>query len=101
MSKAKVKPTFSNLAAFQAEHNPDVKIPAKIRAGLASLLAEGKESAEYEADFAMRCGLGTNLIGKYRDGFAKHIVVARMDGRSTGKNVWFADAKIAAKARGG
>jgi hypothetical protein len=100
MSKAKVKPTFTNLASFQAEHNPDVKIPLKIRAGLASLLAEGKESAEYEADFAARCGLGANLLGKYRAQFEKHIVVVKMDGRGNGKNVWFADVKVAAKARG-
>jgi hypothetical protein len=96
----KTKPAFANLAAFQAEHNPDVKIPAKIKAGLASLLAEGKESAEYEVDFASRCGLGVAFLSKYRDQFSKHIVSVRLDGRSTPKNVWFADVKVAAKARG-
>lgn len=88
------------LADFNAEHNPDVKIPAKIRAALASLLAEGKEAWEYEADFMKRCpGVGNGNFAKYRVQFDKHIVVVKPNG-NTPKNVWFADPKVAAKARG-
>ena len=97
---ATTKPSFKTLAEFQAAHNPDVKIPARIKAGLASLLAEGKEAAEYESDFVKRAGISPTLIGKYRDLFAKHVVVVREGGKSTPKNVWFADTGIAAKARG-
>ena len=97
---ASIKPAFKTLADFQAAHNPDVKIPTKIRAGLASLLAEGKESAEYEAEFVKRAGVTISQIGKYRDQFAKHIVVVREERKSSPKNVWFADTGIATKARG-
>ncbi len=96
----KNKPAFKTLADFQAAHNPDIKVPAKIRAGLESLLKEGKEAAEYEGEFIKRCGISTSIFGKYRDQFAKHIIAVRPDGGSL-KNVWFADAKVAAKARGG
>lgn len=95
----KQKPTYTTLADFQAANNPDIKIPAKIRAGLESLLAEGKEAAEYETEFCRRAGISPSVVGKYRDQFAKHILSVRPDGRSTSKNVWFADAKVAEKAR--
>jgi hypothetical protein len=94
------KPTYKTLAEFQAANNPDVKIPAKIRAGLAALLAEGKEAAEYETEFCRRATIGPTVIGKYRDMFAKHIVTIRPEGKGSPKNVWFADAGTAAKARG-
>ncbi len=97
---ATTKPAFKTLADFQAAHNPDVKIPAKIKAGLAALLAEGTESAEYETEFAKRSGISPTLIGKYREQFTKHIVVVRSERSSTQKNVWFADTRVAAKARG-
>jgi hypothetical protein len=97
---ATTKPAFKTLADFQAAHNPDVKIPAKIKAGLTALLAEGKESAEYETDFCKRAGVSIAHIGKYRDLFTKHIVPVKPEGHGTSKNVWFADASIAAKARG-
>jgi hypothetical protein len=88
------------LADFNAEHNPDVKIPAKIQAAITSLLTEGKEAWEYEADFMKRCpGIGNGNFAKYRAQFEKHIVVVKQDGRNA-KNVWFADPKVAAKARG-
>lgn len=100
MASTKTKPAFTTLAEFQAAHNPDVKIPARIKAGLASLLAEGKESAEYEAEFSKRAGVSASQIAKYRDQFAKHIVVVREERKSSPKNVWFADVNTATKARG-
>lgn len=92
--------TPRTLADFNAEHNPDVKIPARIRAALASLLTEGREAWEYESDFMKRCpGVGNGNFAKYRAQFENHIVVVKQDGRNS-KNVWFADTKIATKARG-
>ena len=97
---AKQKPTYLTLADFKAANDPDVMIPAKLKAGLASLLAEGKEAAEFESDFAKRAGVSPNAVGRYRDQFVKHIVVVRPTGSGSAKNVWFADPKIAEKARG-
>ena len=97
---AKKKPNFTSLSAFQAEFNPDIKNPSKIKAGLAALLKEGKEAAEFETEFCARCGVASSQIGKYREKFAAHIVVVRPDGRGSLKNVWFADPKVEAKARG-
>jgi hypothetical protein len=94
------KPTYLTLADFKAANDPDVKIPAKIRRGLELLLAEGKEAAEYETEFCRRAGIGPSVVGKYRDQFAKHIVMVRVDNKSNPKNVWFADPRVAAKARG-
>ncbi len=94
------KPAPKTLADFNAEHNPDVKIPAKIRAALAALLAEGREAWEYESDFMKRCaGIGNGNFAKYRTQFDRHIVVVKPNG-NTAKNIWFADPKVAAKARG-
>lgn len=95
MAKAAVK----TLADFKSEYDPEVRVPAKIKAALASLLAEGKEAWEYEADFTKRCGVGSAHIANFRDQFAAHIVVVRHQGRNE-KRIWFADLKIAAKARG-
>jgi hypothetical protein len=95
------KPTFKDLAAFKMEHDPNVKVPIKIKAALASLLAEGKEAAEYELDFIKRCGpgVGATHIAAFREQFAAHIVTVRANGKSE-KRVWFGDPKVAAKARG-
>lgn len=95
MAKAKGK----TLDDFNLAHNPDVKIPAAIAAGLVSLLAEGPQSWEYEGEFMKRCnGVGNNNIGKYREQFAKHIVIIKM--AKSPKCAWFADPKVAARARG-
>lgn len=94
------KVAAKTLNDFRSEFDPDVKIPAKIKAGLAALLAEGREAWEYESDFMRRCpGIGNGNFAKYRSQFEKHIVVVKQDGKNP-KNVWFADAKVAAKARG-
>lgn len=99
MAKAKKQ---NDLAAFKAEYDPDIRIPAKIRLALASLLAEGHEAWEYEADFLKRCGqgVGNSNITTYRPQFERHIVEVRVGGKNS-KRVWFADVKIATKARGG
>lgn len=92
--------TAKTLADFQAAHDPDVKIPTKMRAGIASLRAEGKEAWEYELDFCKRCDIGGGVIGKYREQFIEHIVLVRPGRSGTLKNVWFGDVAVAKKARG-
>lgn len=95
------KKTAKTLADFKAEYDPDIRIPAQIRKGLESLLAEGREAWEYDADFIKRCGspISNTNITPYREMFAKHVVLVKHE-RKNSKRVWFADVKIAAKARG-
>jgi hypothetical protein len=97
-TKPQATPNAKTLATFRQAHDPRVKNPAKIRAALKSLAAEGPESWEYEADFCRRAMLSHNQISPYRDEFAAHIVEVRPDGKNI-KCVWFASAKVAAKAR--
>jgi hypothetical protein len=99
--KTKTAPA-KTLADFRAEYDPDVRVPKLISAGLASLLALGTEAWEYELDFIRRCGpgVGNASLAAYRDKFAKHIVEVKQGNKNV-KRVWFADIKVAAKARGG
>ena len=63
--------------------------------------AEGPEGWEFELEFCKRADVGPAVIGKFRDQFAEHIVEVKPDSRSNNRKfVWFADAKIAKKARG-
>jgi len=60
---------------------------------------EGKERHDYEQDFMRAAGVGSLKIGVYREQFASHIVVTTpTNGKKTQRNVWFADAKVAAQA---
>ncbi len=95
------KKPAKTLADFRAEHDPEVRIPNQIRAALESLRAEGPEAWEYDADFIKRCGdrVGNANIAAFRSQFEKHQVRVRMKGKND-KIVWFADLKVAAKARG-
>lgn len=86
------------LVDFRAAHDKNVIIPSKIRAALAAMLKEGPENFEYEADFLRRAGVSNTDIGMFRSQFEKgHIV--EVGGRKM-KRVWFADPKVARKARG-
>lgn len=87
------------IADFKAAHDPDVIVPTKIRAALASLVKEGAENWEYELDFAKRAGINNTQLGAYRDQFSDHIVLAANTGR-TPKRAWVGDAKVAKKLRG-
>lgn len=100
VKKAAVKGKAKTLADFRSEYDPDIKVPKLITAGLASLLATGVESWEYEIDFMRRAGIGMAALATYRDQFAKHIVEVKQGNKNL-KRVWFADVKVAAKARGG
>lgn len=88
-----------NLDSFRKDLDADIRHPAIIRAGLAALLAsEGKEAYEIESEFMRRCpGVGNSNIQRHRAAFAKHIVIARPDGKNERK-IWFADPKVAAQA---
>ena len=96
------KPKAKTLESFRAAFDPEVKIPNKIRTGLASLLqTEGPEGWEFEMEFCKRADVAPAVIGKYREQFAEYIVEVKVDSRSNNRKfVWFADAKIAKKARG-
>ncbi len=99
MSTPTKKPEKS-LAAFKQLYDPNVRIPAQVKAGLESMIRDlGPEAWEYELDFAKRCAIGTAQIGAFREQFDKHNVIVRSSHRAE-KRVWFGDAKIAAKARG-
>lgn len=86
------------LADFRAAHDPNVIVPAKIKAALAAMKAEHAESWAYEGDLMKRAEISTTNVAMFRDQFASHIVETR--GKNP-KRVWFADPKVAEKARVG
>lgn len=94
MSKVKLR----TLAAFKAEFDPSVKVPEMIRAALKSLAAEGQEAWEFDKEFVARCGTNYASMTPYLEQFADHIVM--ISTRNKKVRVWFADKKVAAKARG-
>jgi hypothetical protein len=94
------KTQAKTLADFNANFNPDVKVPMRLKAALASLAGEGPEAWEYEVDFIKRAAVSTTQIAKYREQFTKHFVAVRMDRSGSIKNIWFGDPKVAEKARG-
>jgi len=94
--------TTKTLADFRSKFDRSVVIPDKIRAALAALAKEGPEAWEYEGEFIKRAMISQSDMGLYRSGFEEHVVVVKDIGRSTsgnGRKVWFADKKVAAKAR--
>lgn len=95
MTKSKAPKT---LADFRAAHDMNVIVPAKIKSALAAMKAEHVESWAYEGDLMKRAEIGTTQVAMFREQFADHIVETR--GKNP-KRVWFADAKVAEKARAG
>lgn len=91
------KPAKS-LKDFQAQFDPAIVIPNKIRAALDGLRKEGPEAWDYEKDFLPRARLNASQVQGYREQFADHIVLVRQNGVE--KRIWFADPKVAKKARG-
>lgn len=94
MAKAKT------LADFKAAHDPNVIVPAKIKAGLATIEKDGSENWLYEVDFLKLTGLSTTQLAAYRDAFETHIVVAPAAHGKSVKRIYFGNAKVAAKLRG-
>ncbi len=91
-------PAGKNLADYRAAHDPNVRVPAKIKKALADMLAEGKETWEYETDLMRRANVSTTDLARFRPMFEEHIV--ETGGRNS-KRVWFASVKVAEEARGG
>ena len=88
------------LADFKAAHDPNVIVPNKIRAALATIGKEGAENWLYEIDFLRLSGISTVQLATFRGQFAAHIVeVPAGQGRMT-KRVYFGNVKVAAKLRG-
>lgn len=94
------KPATRTLADFRAAHDPDVMIPAKIRAALAALEKDGPEEWRYEAEFLSLAKVGQAQMSAYRDQFAAHIVETPSTHGRSAKRVWFATVKAARAARG-
>lgn len=84
------------LAAFRAEHDRSVIVPTRIRAAFKRMLEEHPEKWLYEEPFRREAKLANTDMAAARVAFAEHIVVTP---GGDGKRVWFADAKVAAKAR--
>ena len=87
------------LADFRAAHDKNIIVPEKIRKALAAMLKEGAENYEYEAEFIRRAGVSQTDMGLFRAQFEDEHVVNVGTERSP-KRVWFADPKVAKKARG-
>lgn len=87
------------LADFKAAHDPNVIVPNKIRAALASIEKEGPENWLYEGDFLKLSGLSVSQLASYRDQFAAHIIEAPATHGKAVKRVYFGNAKVATKLR--
>jgi hypothetical protein len=88
-----------DLASFKSLHDPSIRYINKITAGLASLAGEGKEAWENEGEFIRRCGMAVHTFSGLRDQFKEYWVYIPRSGTSQVKRAWFADKRIAAKAR--
>lgn len=94
MPKAVVK----NLSDFRSAHDRNVVVPQKINNALVAMFKEGAENWEYEADLVRRAGISQTDLGAFRAKFEDHIVDTGSAKKP--KRVWFADKKVATKARG-
>lgn len=88
------------LADFKGSFDPDVVIPRKIKDALAAMLKDGPEHWEFEVDLIKRTGISVVQFARYREQFVAHVVEVQEANRAP-RRVWFADPKVAAKARGG
>jgi len=98
MAKLK-KVVGSGLQAFKATHDPKVVIPGKIRKALETMAKANVESWLAEEDFIKQAGVSKEEIRTNREAFDEHIVEVKRKGRGTPARFWFADAKVATKAR--
>lgn len=95
-AKSKRK-TPNTLSSFKSAHDKNVIIPSKIRAAFATMLKESPEAWRYEGEMITLAGISTTEMGAFRSQFEDHIVDTK---GGVKKRVWFADSKVAAKARG-
>lgn len=89
----------SGLASFKATHDPKVVIPNKIQATLDKLASVNPESWLPEEDFLKQADVSKEEARGHREAFDEYIVEVKKKGRSTAVRFWFADPKVAAKAR--
>lgn len=101
MKKA-AKKTASNggLDSFRNQFDKRVIVPNKVRAAFAAMAKDSPEAWLEEADFADKAGVTKEELRPHREEFDTHIVEVKLKGRSAPKRIWFADSKVAAKARG-
>lgn len=88
------------LADWRATNVEEVVIANKIRARFAAMLKAGPEEHDTNADFAKAIDVAPAKLASYREEFKQHIVYSKLGGRD-GTVYWFADVKVAEKARGG
>lgn len=88
------------LADWRSTNVEEVIIPNKIRARFAAMLKVGPEEHDSNADFCKALELAPAKLAPYREEFKQHIVYSKLGGRD-GTLYWFADPKVAEKARGG
>ena len=90
--KVESKPRGRSLAEFRQQYDKGFIVPARIRDGLKTI---GPAGWEYEAEFAKICGVSFSDLGRYRDGFADHLVTIGRDGR----RAWAGSARTAQAMR--
>ena len=98
-TKLPTKPKAKTVDDFRGAHDRTVIVPRKIRAALATMLAQGRETWEYEGDVIKLAGIASGEVTAYREQFRAHIVVTPPANGKSARNVWFADVKVAAKVR--
>jgi hypothetical protein len=99
MSAKKNTAPARSLDTFGVTHVKAVKLPQQIRAALAEMLKLGAEWYEAESELQKRIRCAPKDLARVRDQFAAHIVVVKRENADGKKHIWFASAKIAAKAR--
>jgi hypothetical protein len=98
MMATKHKP--KTLADWRGSNVKEVLISNKIKAAFAAMLKVGPEEHETNTDFARLAGVAVADLKDYREAFKQHIVHSKLSARD-GLVYWFADPKVAEKARGG
>lgn len=85
-----------SLADFRTAHDKSTVVPAKIKAALAKL---GKDSWEYEPEFAKNCGVSPVDFAAFRDQFAEYVVELPAAQGRRGKRIWAGAPALAEKMR--
>lgn len=88
------KSSGKTLADFRAVHDKNFVVPAKIKAGLEKLGAEGWE---YEIEFMKTCGVSPMDFARFRDQYEEFYVELGSADRC--KRVWAGSKALANKMR--
>ena len=87
-------PKAYSLDDFRTQFDKSTIVPNKIRAALSAL----GDGWLYEVEFAQHAGVSLNDLGRFRDAFASHQIVARAPGRSE-RRIWVGSKKVADRMR--